>query len=540
MNVAPDESTNAASEESTHAADEVNAVCRDLMEYVCGSRGDEVGVPGGGGGSRRFRRLFECSHDAILFTEPDGRFSDVNPAAVALLQYAPRELQGLTLTDLVVEHDGGGTPLADLDSFREVKATLKRRDGALVEAAVSVGAWGTRQEGKVVVVRDITQTLALEQQMLQAQKMEAVGRLAGGVAHDFNNLLTAITGYAELLIQNLSPSDPIIQDAYEIRRAALSAARLTRHLLAFSRKEHTRLEVVDVNVIVGRTTGILKRTLGTDIELTLRLEPALRLVKANPSQLEQVVLNLAVNARDAMPSGGRLVVTTSMHVCRQHAWCHHRIGGEYVRLTISDTGCGIPESIRSKIFEPFFTTKGESGTGLGLATVYSIVQHAGGDVRAESDGHRGSTFTIDLPATDEQAPATDQEGHPRLVEGCASVLVVEDDSRVRELVELVLRRAGYDVIAVSTPPDALATLSSQPDIHLMLTDVVLPQMNGYDLAEEARKVAPGVRVAFMSGFANDVLHRPVAEPFIPKPFTVESLTSAVRKALDADAPGPTG
>jgi signal transduction histidine kinase len=381
-----------------------------------------------------------------------------------------------------------------------------------------------------------TSSSRVEQQLQQARKMEAVGRLAGGIAHDFNNLLTAITGYAELVAANLALTDPIIQDVYEIRRAALSAGRLTKQLLAFSSNQRMHSEVLDVNAIVARTIALLRRTLGEDIEVTLNLNPGVKPIKADAGQIEQILLNLAVNARDAMPNGGRLTVTTTMRACgAEPAPLEPQSAagdqGEYVRLTVEDTGCGMSDETQSKVFEPFFTTKGTVGTGLGLATVYGIVAQSRGHIAIASTVGVGTTFTIELPATTEPLAAREPAAPQRLVEDYATVLIVEDDPRVRRLIEIVLRRAGHDVVSVAGPRDALAALNGQSDFNLVLTDVVMPEMNGYDLATAVRKIVPRARVVFMSGFACDIARQPVTDPFLAKPFTIDSLTSAVQQAL---------
>ena len=359
----------------------------------------------------------------------------------------------------------------------------------------------------------------IDQREVQAQKMEAVGRLAGGIAHDFNNLLTAITGYTELLITAFETGDKRLQDAYEIRRAALAASRLTGHLLAFSRNQRVSPEVLDLNTVVARTVGMLKRTLGDHIEMLLDLDPTARLVKADRGHLEQVVLNLAINARDAMPHGGRLQIKTAM-------------AGDYVRMTVLDTGCGIPQAIQSKVFDPFFTTKGALGTGIGLATVYGIVEQNGGSISVASIEGQGTTFTIDLPATDEPIVMPEPPSAPRVVEGCATVLLVEDDPRVRSLAELILHKAGHDVVTTGGPIEAIAALKAQSDIDLVITDIVMPDMNGFDLAMELRRIAPGIRLVFMSGFTSDHFKRTIDDPFLMKPFTVESLTNVVDQALN--------
>ena len=506
------------------AADETRTVTRDVPALRAAPEALSVG-------EQKYRRLFEESHDAILVAAR-GAIADANPAAVALLGYEKSELIALKLGDLLVDPNeaavfGGGSADA-----REVRTKLRRKDDAIIHVWITPGVAGIDDRGDTIMIRDVTATLSLERQMQQAQKMEAVGRLAGGVAHDFNNLLTAISGYTELLIANLSPADPNIQDAYEIRRAALSAARLTRQLLAFSSHQRTRTEILDVNVIVAQTAGILKRTLGEDISVTLQLDPELKRIEADPAHVEQIILNLAVNARDAMPDGGRLIVKTSMHTVSNAL--SNLAPGEYVRLAVADTGCGIPEDIQSKVFEPFFTTKGTSGTGLGLATVYGIVKQIAGRIRVDSIEGRGATFTIDLPSTSKTVVTgnTTTEA-PHFVEGYATVLVVEDDPRVRELTELVLRRAGYDVVAATGPREALAAISGYEGVNLVVTDVVMPEMSGYDLTEQLRKVVPGLRCVFMSGFACDQSRKSGADPFLAKPFTVESLTAAVRQAMVA-------
>jgi len=366
--------------------------------------------------------------------------------------------------------------------------------------------------------------------------MEAVGRLACGMAHDFNNLLTAITGYSELVIANLGGTDPMVQDVYEIRRAALSAASLTKQLLAFGAPQRAPTEVLDLNAIVTRTAGLLRPMLGENIRLTLALGSDIPRIKADAGQLEQIVVNLAINARDAMPNGGHLTFTTSPYVADRET----AIGcaRAYVRLTIADTGCGIPPEDCSKVFDPFFTTKGPAGMGLGLAMVYSIVTQNDGRIDLDSTVGVGTTFTIDLPATldlpataDASPVADPPASPPRLVDGHASVLIVEDDPAVRQIVEIVLRRAGHDVVAVEGPHEALAVLSAQSDITVVLTDVVMPEMNGYELAAAIKKIAPGVRIVFMSGFAPDTGSQPMDDNFLAKPFTAESLTHVVRHAM---------
>jgi two-component system cell cycle sensor histidine kinase/response regulator CckA len=366
------------------------------------------------------------------------------------------------------------------------------------------------------------------------QNMESVGRLAGDIAHDLNDFLTAITGHTELLIAHLPSADPMRQDAHEIRRAALSAARLTKQLLALSRSQRTTLQVIDVNAVAARTAGALRGMLGEDIAVTLALGADVKRIKAGASHVEEIVLNLAINARDAMPAGGRLTLTTAMHTrLEQDA----AIGppGEYVRLIVADTGCGIPEAQQSKVFEPFFTTEGAGESAVGLAKVYGIVKENGGHIHLDSTAGVGTTFTVDLPAISESPAVVDSPPPPpaRLMGGFAPILIVEDEPRIRELMRLVLVRAGHDVVAVAGPHEALAALNRQPDINLLLIDVVMPEMNGYDLAAEARRIVPGAQVIFLSGFAPDPGRQTAADGFLAKPFTAESLTDIVQLALAA-------
>ena len=373
---------------------------------------------------------------------------------------------------------------------------------------------------------------ASRQDAAPPQNIESVARLAGDIAHDLNDLLTAIIGQTELLIAQLPAADPMRPDAHEVRRAALSAARLTRQLLTLSRSQRATQEI-DVNAVAARTAGALRGMLGEDIAVTLTLGADIKRVRVGSSHIEEIVLNLALNARDAMPTGGRLTLTTTMHTRLEP---DPTIGpaGEYVRLIVADTGRGIPEAAQSKVFEPFLTAPEAGANAVGLAKVYSLVKENGGHIHLDSTAGVGSTFTVDLPASsDAPAPVDAPPLAPRPVVGLAPILVVEDEPRVRELMKLVLVRAGYDVVAVAGPHDALAALNRQPDINLLLIDIVMPEMNGYDLASEARKIVPGAKVVFLSGFACDPGRQPVTDGFLAKPFTVESLTGIVQQTLAA-------
>jgi signal transduction histidine kinase len=364
------------------------------------------------------------------------------------------------------------------------------------------------------------------------EELEMVGRLAGDIAHDLNDLLTGITGYTELLIARIPRADPMAQDAREILTAALSAARLTKRLLALSRSQ-PRTEAIDVNAVVARTAGLLKGMLGDGIVVTLALGTDVTRAKAGASHVEEIVLNLALSARDSMPTGGRLTLTTRMHT-RVESDAVRGPAGAYVRLIVADTGCGIPEALQSKVFEPFLATPGVGESAVGLAKVYGLVKENGGHIQVDSTAGVGTTFTVDLPATSElPAPVEAPPPAARLKVGLAPILIVEDEPRVRDLIRLVLTRAGHDVVAVAGPRDALAALKRQPEINVLLIDIVLPEMNGYDLAIEARKIAPSAQVVFVSGFACDPDRQPPGDGFLAKPFAVEELTDIVQRALAA-------
>jgi len=361
-----------------------------------------------------------------------------------------------------------------------------------------------------------------------ATTLEADSRLAGDVAHDLNDLLTAITGHTELLIASLDPSSTSLQAAHEIRRAALSAARLTKPLRTLSGGHRAPTDVIDVNAVAARTATSLQGMLGQTIDVTLTLDNDIKRIKVGASHLEEIVLNLCIHARDAMPNGGHLTVATTMHT---HDGRDAASGapGEYVRMVVTDTGGGMSADAQSRLFEPFFARDDAGGNAIGLAKVDAIVKQAGGRIQVDSAAGVGTTFTIDLPATSETAAVPERaRAEARLT---APVLVVEDEPGMRELIRLVLVRAGHEVVTVAGPHAALAALNRQPAISLMLVDVVMPEMDGYDLVAEARKVSPRVHVVFMSAFAPDPARHPSGDGFLAKPFTTESLIGIVEKAL---------
>jgi nitrogen-specific signal transduction histidine kinase/ActR/RegA family two-component response regulator len=380
-----------------------------------------------------------------------------------------------------------------------------------------------------------------EAQLRQSQKMEAVGRLAGGVAHDFNNLLTVIKGYSELAMEEISESDPLYAGVQQIQRAADRAASLTRQLLAFSRRQVLAPKVLDLNQLVTDTQKMLRRLMGEDVELVTALQSNLGSVRADPHQIEQVLMNLAVNAKDAMPRGGKLTVETSnVEFDREHTHEHVSVKpGAYVMLAVSDTGSGMDAETCSHVFEPFFTTKEQGkGTGLGLSTVYGIVKQSGGYIWVSSEQGAGTTFKIYLPRVDETAerpPA--RQARQEAYRGVETILLVEDEAGVRTLIRQVLQRHGYTVIDCSHGGEALlAAERHHGRIHLLLTDVVLPQMNGRELTERLLALRSDMKVMYMSGYTDEAIaHHGVLTPgsaFVQKPFTNEALARKVREVLD--------
>ena len=417
-----------------------------------------------------------------------------------------------------------------------------RKDGTHIN--IEVSAKDCLYEGapaRLAAVRDITERKTLEEQLRQSQKMEAVGQLAGGVAHDFNNLLTAITGYSDLAIRRLKAEDPLRHHIEEIKKAGERAAALTRQLLAFSRKQVLQPKVFNINAVVSEMEKMLRRLIGEDMEFRTALASDLGSIKADPGQIEQVLLNLCVNARDAMPGGGKLTIETSnVYLDEEYASRHVGVGsGDYVMLAVSDTGCGMNDETLAHIFEPFFTTKEMGkGTGLGLSTVYGIVQQSGGNVWVYSEVGRGTTFKVYLPrvgeAAEECAAASETSALPA---GAEKILLVEDDEMVRLVAREIISSGGYTVLEADGLSEALRHCAENADIALLLTDVVMPQLNGKELAERLSALLPGMRVLFMSGYTETVVHDGVLDRglnFIQKPFTPYSLLRKLREVLDGD------
>jgi two-component system cell cycle sensor histidine kinase/response regulator CckA len=495
----------------------------------------------------RLPAAIEQFSDAIMVLDDDGRITYVNEAFVAATGFERAALYGQPPT-ILSEPDVPGSVLrwASAASAAPWSGTLTAlgRDGRRFEAEWAVApirdAAGLRS-GHVAVARDRSRERALEAQVARIQRMEAVGQLAAGIAHDFNNLLAAASGYAELLREPLPPGDPRRADLEQIIAATDRGATLVRQLLAFSRRAVMQPEVIDLGEVIGGVVPMLRRLLGEQVELATRNGEDLGRVMADPSQLEQVLVNLATNARDAMPSGGRLTIETrNVDLDEAYASAHAGVTpGPYVLLAVSDTGIGMEPETLAHMFEPFFTTKGpERGTGLGLATVHGIVNQTGGHVWAYSEPGQGTSFKVYLPRIEEAAASRKAAHLPATSGGTETILVVEDEEAVRTLVRRVLERYGYRVITASGPHEALSLPAADlASIDLLVTDMVMPGLSGPELAAMLMDRQPHLRVLCMSGYADlSAEHQGlggVATEFIAKPFTAPVLGRKVRELLDA-------
>jgi two-component system, cell cycle sensor histidine kinase and response regulator CckA len=424
-----------------------------------------------------------------------------------------------------------------------VECRIRRRDGQyrdIVDRGVPVMEKDGSIREWIGTCTDVTEQRQLEEQFRQAQKMEAMGRLAGGISHDFNNLLGVIIGYSDLLLTSRFDENLTRHHAEEIRKAGQRAASLTRQLLAFSRKQVLKPKVLDLNAAVSETCKMLLRVLGEDIQLTTRLAPALGQIKADPTQIEQVLMNLAINARDAMPQGGKLTIETSNTELDQ-TYCQQKHielqPGNYVLLTIRDSGIGMDKEIQARLFEPFFTTKEEGkGTGLGLATVYGIIRQSGGCIWVNSEVGKGTTFKVYLPQWKGILKEFPLESHPPVPLGSGTILLVEDEDALREISSKLLKSMGYKVIAAASGTDAIRIAGefTQP-IDLLMTDVVMPGMNGRELAEVLAASHPQMKVLYVSGHTDDVMvHYAILKPgvaFLQKPFTRDGLAKKVQEVL---------
>ncbi|MDD2903099.1 MAG: ATP-binding protein [Syntrophales bacterium] len=498
----------------------------------------------------RFRALLDQSNDAIFLLQvPSGHFTDVNDFVARHLHYSPDELSRMSIYDLVDSSAAGeikeifstGQPGSATQETIVTNLRGRAGDEIPVEMTVRLVLFADTLYA-VVVAREITERQQLEAQLVQAQKMEAVGRLAGGVAHDFNNLLTAILGYSEMLFLELPENDPRRQYAAEIINTAEHASALTRQLLAFSRKQLTQPRLINLNELVADMEKMLRRLLGEDLDLITLLDPALGAVKADPGQMDQVIINLAVNARDAMPRGGRLTIETE-NVLLDEAYAREHleaVPGPYVLLTVSDTGSGMDAATQAHIFEPFFTTKEPGkGTGLGLSTVFGIVQQNGGHLWFSSEPGIGTTFKIYLPRAKEPALPLHPVAAPAAsLRGAETILVAEDDEQLRSVICHTLRSYGYTVLEARHGQEAILVCGRhRGPIHLILTDVVMPGMNGGELMERLSPLGRKMKVLFMSGYTADTAALQsllaVGVPLLEKPFKMIALVQKVREALDS-------
>jgi hypothetical protein len=498
---------------------------------------------------RNYRLLFEGNPQPLFVYDVETlAFLEVNDAAVRRYGYTRDEFRAMTVARVLTSAEAPpllGKVSDQPDVRRSGPWKHRIKDGSLIDVEVtSIRLVYDGHDARLVAIDDLTERKHLEGQLQQSQRLETVGQLAGGIAHDFNNLLAVILNYAEFVTDEL-PEGPLRHDVEEIQRAALRAADLTRQLLIFARREATNPQVLDLNTVVEGVEPMLRRTLGEDIDLTLKLAKDLPSVLADPGQVEQVFLNLTVNARDAMPTGGRVVVETSA-VDLDEEYAAGRPGvtpGRYVRLSVSDTGIGMSPDVAERAFEPFFTTKGAGrGTGLGLATVYGIVTQAGGNIGIYSEPGLGTRISIHLPATDEAAVRVRPAPEQVVAAGGADrmVLLVEDESAVLLAAARILTGHGYKVLMRGNPADALQVLGeAERQIDVLVTDIVMPGMSGIELGRRAKELRPELPILYMTGYSQEVIsHRgtlPADSNFLQKPFTRRALLEAVAKTVDPAA-----
>jgi two-component system, cell cycle sensor histidine kinase and response regulator CckA len=496
-----------------------------------------------------FRSLVTNAPYGICRCNAAGRILDVNPAFESMLASSSKDLLGKHLGELYAD-SSHWFELADYlrstASFTGLIVEWKRKEGPNTVVRVSGRTVPNGKNGPTfeLFAEDVTERRALEQQLRQSQKMEAVGRLAGGIAHDFNNLLMVISGYSEFLLDRLGPDPALRGPAQEIAGAAQRASSLTRQLLAFSRKQMMAPKILDLNSVVTENLKMLTRVIGEDIDLVMVPAAALGAIRADASQIDQVILNLAVNARDAMPSGGRLTIETSnVALDDEYARIHAPLNpGEYVMLAISDTGFGMDTETQSHIFEPFFTTKGPKGTGLGLSTVYGIVKQSGGYIWVYSEVGKGTTFKIYFPRvaerTETPAVVVPAEEAAAAEPGTETILLAEDEANLRYLARQFLEKQGYKVIEAADGAAAMQiAVAHEGVIHLLLTDVIMPGMNGRELAQRISEIRPQTKVLYMSGYTENVIgHNGTLDAgvqLLQKPFTLRDLKNKVREILDS-------
>jgi len=495
----------------------------------------------------RFEIAFRSSPLAMsITTQFEGRFLDVNNAFLSMIGYSREQIVGRTSADLGLwakpeDRDALMRYLSEPGSSVTMQFGLRANTGEIRQAELSAGLIQLDDVRCVLTIaRDITEAKNLEQQLQQAQKMEAVGRLAGGVAHDFNNILGVIMGYSNLSREKLAREHPATKDLAQIEQAAARGASLTRQLLTFNRQQVVFPRPLDLNALISNISDMLARVIGEDITLSFRSRGRLDSIHCDAGQLEQILLNLAVNARDAMPHGGQLTIQTKMTEFNENDGPHHGPSepGRYVMLSLSDTGCGMDESTKEHLFEPFFTTKGPGkGTGLGLSTVYGIVKQNRGFIWVYSEVGHGTTFKIYFPSVPEKAePIRTKEDRRKVPLGTETILLVEDEQALKSLTKEMLQSGGYRVFDADDPESALGILAEKKEhIDLLITDVIMPGMSGAELSRRGREAVPALKVIFMSGYAGDVLDRQIAPipdlVLLEKPFSRLSLLRRVHNVI---------
>ena len=491
----------------------------------------------------RFKSAVETSSDAVGMSTHEGRHFYQNKAFNEMFGDIGEDPPGSVYVDEKVGREvfstimGGDMWKGEIEMYGKGKKLLN----------ILLRAYPNKDEnGKIVglvgAYTDITEYKQLEEQFRQAQKMEAIGQLAGGVAHDFNNLLTIISGHTDLALMEIDPANPLHEDLKEVLTASNRAADLTRQLLAFSRKQTLSLRILNLNDIVNGLEKMMRRTIGEDIDLITRSEDDLWSVKADPGQIEQVIINLVVNARDAMPQGGKLTIETqNVELDEEYARTHVEVKpGSHVMLAVSDSGCGMSEEHKNKIFDPFFTTKERGkGTGLGLSTVYGIVKQSGGNIWVYSELGKGTSFKIYLPMVSEEAEEfVRSESSVELPRGSETVLIVEDEDGVRHLVTKVLKRQGYKTMEAQSGDEALRIcLELEKPVDLLITDVIMPIMGGVELVEKLQEIWSDLKVLFMSGYTtNAIIHNGTLDKgtnYLQKPSRPVDIAWKVRRVLDA-------
>ena len=527
----------------------INKMVETMRKHVAGCKQVEVNFKKS---EEKYRRLKENIPGMVyLFAKhPDGSYSFpyVNAASRQLFNIDPDDLmRDSTLITRLIHPDDRERFETSVKQSAETLQPWREELRHVVNGEVRWYDCMSRPEiqpnSDILwdgIILEITDRKQLEEQLLQSQKMEAIGQLAGGVAHDFNNMLSVILGYLELIKSGLSAGNPLLKDVLEIERAASHSRDITRQLLAFSRKQIIAPKTIDLNKLITQTEKTLSRLIGEDIHLRFLPENHLGKVRFDLSQMDQILVNLAVNARDAMPDGGMLTIDTSKvtldeDYCRLHIECRP---GHYVLMTVSDNGTGMEKETLSRIFEPFFTTKEVGkGTGLGLATIYGIVKQNGGYINVYSEPGKGTTFKIYIPRIMEEDEVIEKTEEVSLASGSETVLLVEDDDMVRRMTSAMLKKIGYKVVTAETPLEALSFCEKKDKhIDILLTDVVMPEMSGKDLRDKIKAMRPDIKVLYMSGYTADIiLHHGVIDKgvyFVQKPFSLNDLSRKIRDAVE--------